>query len=74
MTNTETHASSPSDIQDALLMFFDGCGEDSIATSITDQVVGARSFDEAMVMTRDAGLVIKLANGDEFQITIVQSR
>ena len=32
------------------------------------------TFDEAGVMTRDAGLVITTADGSEFQLTIVQSR
>lgn len=31
------------------------------------------TFEEAMVLTRNAGLVVRLANGQEFQITIVQS-
>ena len=32
------------------------------------------TFDEAGVLTRDAGLVITTADGSEFQLTIVQSR
>lgn len=32
------------------------------------------SFADAGVLTRNAGLVVRLRNGDEFQITIVQSR
>lgn len=33
-----------------------------------------RSFEEAGVLTRDAGLVVRLPDGSEFQITIVRSR
>ncbi len=33
-----------------------------------------RTFDEAGVLTQDAGLVITTADGSEFQLTIVQSR
>jgi len=32
------------------------------------------SYEEAGLLTRDEGLVLKLANGNEFQITIVQSK
>ena len=38
------------------------------------EIERVRTFDEAGVMTRDAGLVITTADGDEFQLTIVQSR
>lgn len=31
------------------------------------------TFEAGGYMTRDAGLVLRLPNGDEFQITIVQS-
>jgi hypothetical protein len=36
-----------------------------------EQVV---AFDTAGILTRDAGLVVRMANGAEYQITIVQSR
>ena len=32
-----------------------------------------RSFADAGILTRNAGLVVRLANGAEFQVTIVQS-
>lgn len=32
------------------------------------------SFADAGLLTRDAGVVVRLANGAEFQIRIVQSR
>lgn len=33
-----------------------------------------RTFEDAGVLTTDRGLVLRLSNGQEFQITIVQSR
>ncbi len=33
-----------------------------------------RSFEEVGVLTRNAGLVVRLPDGSEFQITIVRSR
>lgn len=32
------------------------------------------NYADAGVLTRDAGLVIRAASGDEFQVTIVQTR
>ena len=32
------------------------------------------TFDEAGVLTQDAGLVITMKDGSEFQLTIIQSR
>jgi hypothetical protein len=36
-------------------------------------VADAYSFDGSGLLTRDDGVVLRLASGDEFQITIVQS-
>jgi hypothetical protein len=51
-------------------------GNDSLGefseTDATFQSV--RTFEDAGVLTTDRGLVIRLSNGQEFQITIVQSR
>jgi hypothetical protein len=33
-----------------------------------------RSFEEAGVLTRNAGLVLRAPDGQEFQITVVRSR
>lgn len=32
-----------------------------------------RTFEEAMLMTSSKGLVVKMANGSEFQVTVVRS-
>ncbi len=33
-----------------------------------------QTFQEAGLLTRDKGLVIKLPDGNEFQITVIQSK
>jgi hypothetical protein len=38
------------------------------------EVRTVRSFEEAGVLTMNAGIVIRLVNGQEFQLTVVQSR
>lgn len=48
-----------------------------LALSLADEIpqpVTARGFDREQMLTTDAGLVLRLADGSEFQITIVQSR
>jgi hypothetical protein len=38
------------------------------------EIKGIHTFEFAGLMTRDRGLVVKLKDGSEFQITIVKSR
>jgi hypothetical protein len=38
-----------------------------------EDVVRIETFEEAGLMTRDAGIVIRLGNGAEFQITVQRS-
>ncbi len=38
-----------------------------------DQVVSIRSFADVGLLTRDAGLVVRMENGAEFQITVQRS-
>jgi hypothetical protein len=42
----------------------------------TEDLEGCRvsTFDEAGLLTGNRGLVVRLADGEEFQLTIVQSR
>lgn len=54
-------------IQDALT---DATEEGLTGTNLAD----TRSYAEAMVLTADEGFVLRLSDGSEFQITIVQSR
>ena len=37
-------------------------------------IVRIRTFEEAMIMTENKGLVIRLPDGSEFQVTINQSK
>ena len=40
---------------------------------IESEVKRIRSFDEAGLLTTDSGLVIKMKDGSEFQITVVKA-
>jgi len=60
-------------IQECLRNLLQGeAWEDAIPDDLEDLRV--RSFEECGVMTYDKGLVITLADGSEYQLTIVQSR
>ena len=37
-------------------------------------VVGAETFEDAGVLTRNHGLVVRMADGSEFQLTVVRSK
>jgi hypothetical protein len=37
-------------------------------------IIGAGSFESVGMMTRNEGLVVRMNDGSEFQITIVKSR
>ena len=38
------------------------------------EIVRVQTFEEAGLLTRNRGVVVRTANGSTFQITIVQSR
>lgn len=57
------------DIQEILRRVLAHADSDAVEELDVDMV---RSFDESGVLTRNAGLVIKLASGARFQITIVK--
>ena len=59
-------------LQSGLRNLIEGTGSDD--DDILWENLRVQTFDEAGVMTRDAGLVITLPDGTEFQLTIVQSR
>ncbi len=60
-------------IQECLRLLLQGeAWEDVIPDELEDLRV--RSFAECGVMTYDKGLVITLADGSEYQLTIVESR
>jgi len=39
-----------------------------------EDVKQTRSYEEVLMLTTDAGLVLRMNDGSEFQITIVRSR
>ena len=58
-------------VQEALSLILNGlCEVDD--TSLLGCTI--HTYEEAGLLTRDRGLVIQLPGGDEFQLTIVQSR
>lgn len=38
-----------------------------------EKVISVRSFEEAMLLTSNAGVVIRLEDGSEYQVTVVKS-
>jgi hypothetical protein len=50
---------------------------EKIAEAVTEDEIGdynsAVTFEDAGLMTRNAGLVVRLEDGSEFQLSIVQS-
>ena len=59
-------------LQNGLRNLIEGTASDD--DDILWENLRVHTFDEAGVMSRDAGLVITLPDGTEFQLTIVQSR
>ena len=49
-------------------------GKLSLEDTDLEETRGARSFQEAGVLSGDEGLVLRMQDGSEFQITIHQSR
>jgi len=41
---------------------------------VLDDIENVSTFEEAGVLTNNAGLVVRLGDGSKFQVTIVQSR
>jgi len=59
------------DIETTLLELEYQTGEDG--DPIIDQLKSAASFEDRGIMTRNRGVVFRMKDGSEFQITIVQS-
>ena len=60
------------DIEEALLNLAFQTGED--VEDFTEQLQSALSFDAAGMMTRNRGVIFRMKDGSEFQITIVKSK
>lgn len=70
-------------LQDALQQLFDAlafCDEDDLSSEERDLVAAtgpirkAETFSDAGLLTRDKGIVIRLDDGSEFQITVQMNR
>ena len=59
-------------LQNGLRNLIEGTASDD--DDIIWENLRVHTFDEAGVMTRDAGLVITLPDGSEYQVTILRSR
>ena len=59
-------------IREALELIMNG--ELSLEDTALEETRVARSFEEAGVLSGDDGLVLRMQDGSEFQITIRQSR
>ena len=60
------------DIEAALLEVQYTTGEDG--EPIIEQLKSAASFEDHGIMTRNRGVVFRMKDGSEFQITIVRSK
>jgi len=69
-----------SDCQDWLIVLIEGADiQSSDASSYGDEPTIAdvnswETFEDAAILSRDAGLIIRTAAGAEFQITILQTK
>lgn len=67
------NAARLAEVMKELIESFDGCGADALGEPELDGA-NVGTFHEAGVMTADAGLVVTLADGSEFQVMMVQSK
>jgi hypothetical protein len=67
------NAARLADVIKELIESFDDCGADALGEPAMDGA-NVDTFAEAGVPTTDAGLVVTLHDGTEFQVTVVQSR
>lgn len=67
------NAARLADVIKGLIESFDDCGADALGDCALDGA-NVGTFEVAGVMTDDAGLIITLHDGSEFQITVVQSK
>lgn len=58
-------------IEEALLAIFRGYGD---GAELSEETIEATTYDAGGYLTSDRGLVIRTADGAEFQITIRQTK
>ena len=59
-------------IEDALNLLISG--ELDLVDTALGEVSNIKTYAEAGILTRDSGLVLRMEDGSEFQITIKQSK
>ena len=59
-------------IEDALNLLMSG--ELDLVDTALGEVSNIKTYAEAGILTRDSGLVLRMEDGSEFQITIKQSK
>ena len=59
-------------IEDALTLLISG--ELDLVDTALGEVSNIKTYAEAGILTRDSGLVLRMEDGSEFQITIKQSK
>ena len=59
-------------IEDALNLLISG--ELDLVDTALSEVSNSKTYAEAGLLTRDSGLVLRMEDGSEFQITIKQSK
>jgi len=73
MNETEMQDALKTLLEEIAYMDADDRGQFGVPDEL-DDIESIRTFEEAGVLTRDAGFVCRLGDGSEFQVTIVQSR
>lgn len=49
-------------------------GDEDVLAQLADTVAGADTFESAGVLSSNQGLVVRFADGSEYQLTVVRSR
>lgn len=61
------------EIADVIADVLENAGLGELVTGEAGEVVSIRTFEQAMVLSGNAGIVVKIGNA-EFQLSIVRSR
>ena len=62
------------DVNEVLRSLLEQNEDDDDVKTLLSEVKSVKTFKEAGVLSGNRGLVLTLANGSQFQVTVVQSR
>ena len=63
------------DMVQAISAALEAADERAVVEDGDDETIcSLRTFDDAGLMTQNSGLVVRLADGSEYQVTVVRSR